>query len=118
MPTNRVVQHNHWYPKDCPRLLRNPGGKWEEWLKRVETYRANSSDAALEAAYDSVTDPLWAFGLKLFKCRYPDGRDVLVCERAILEDNPGKHEPWNVTIRHCGKEVAHRLLSNGELEQI
>jgi N-acetylmuramoyl-L-alanine amidase len=118
LPVDRVVQHHHWYPKDCPRLLRHPAGKWEAWLKKVEIYRTAAIDTILEEAYSSVPDPLWTFGLKLFKGRYAGGREVLVTERAILEWNLSVAAPWNVTIRHCGKEIAERLVGEGRLTRL
>lgn len=32
IPLERVVQHNHWNGKDCPRTIRNTPGGWEEFL--------------------------------------------------------------------------------------
>lgn len=33
---NKVVQHNHWTGKDCPRVLRKTG-RWKEFLENVQT---------------------------------------------------------------------------------
>lgn len=32
IPLERVVQHNHWNGKDCPKTIRNTPGGWEEFL--------------------------------------------------------------------------------------
>lgn len=38
---DRVVQHNKWYKKDCPKVLRNRPNGWVEFLKKVESYQTN-----------------------------------------------------------------------------
>lgn len=38
LSSDRVVQHNHWNGKDCPRVLRARPGGWEGFLKKIEQY--------------------------------------------------------------------------------
>lgn len=44
IPLDRVVQHNHWNGKDCPKTIRNTPGGWEEFLKLCEGEDPNVSD--------------------------------------------------------------------------
>ena len=44
IPLERVVQHNHWNGKDCPKTIRNTPGGWEEFLKLCEGEDPNVSD--------------------------------------------------------------------------
>ena len=44
IPLERVVQHNHWNGKDCPRTIRNTPGGWEEFLKLCKGEEPNVSN--------------------------------------------------------------------------
>lgn len=35
---DRVIQHNRWSGKDCPRVLRSRSGGWEGFIKAVQSY--------------------------------------------------------------------------------
>lgn len=40
LETGRVVQHARWINKDCPQVLRNRPGGWEDFLEGVRLFRA------------------------------------------------------------------------------
>lgn len=43
IPIDRVVQHNHWNGKDCPKTIRATTGGWEEFLALCRGEEANVS---------------------------------------------------------------------------
>ena len=61
---DRVVQHNKWTGKDCPRVLRNRPAGWEVFLRMIEGFRAGpfvdvlsgrwSADAIVWAAQNKI----------------------------------------------------------------
>ena len=67
IPLERVVQHNHWNGKDCPKTIRNTPGGWEEFLnlcKGDETPVSNlETDVEVLAQAGIVTSPdYWKTG--------------------------------------------------------
>lgn len=54
IPIGNVVQHNHWYNKDCPHTIRSGVPcTWQEFLKKAEEYmkREITAEEAVEMLY-------------------------------------------------------------------
>lgn len=50
IPVNRVVQHNHWSGKNCPKLIRS--GKpysWDTFISKVKKYMENPAETTQKA---------------------------------------------------------------------
>ena len=54
IPLDRVVQHNHWNGKDCPKTIRATAGAWEAFLGLCGSQVSHGSDPELEAAVDAL----------------------------------------------------------------
>ena len=51
-PLDKVVQHNHWSGKDCPKTIRATPGGWDAFLDLCDGY--NPEQVELEAAVDTL----------------------------------------------------------------
>lgn len=51
-PLDKVVQHNHWSGKDCPKTIRATPGGWDAFLALCDGY--NPEQVELEAAVDTL----------------------------------------------------------------
>ena len=60
---DHVVQHHHWYNKDCPQTIRNTPGAWEAFLDLCDG-KETPSDTWAQEATEAVT---WAAGLGIYK---------------------------------------------------
>ena len=54
IPLDRVVQHNHWNGKDCPKTIRATAGAWEAFLGLCGSQVSQDTDPELEAAVDAM----------------------------------------------------------------
>lgn len=54
IPLDRVVQHNHWDGKDCPKTIRATAGTWEAFLGLCGGKESQDTDPELEAAVDAL----------------------------------------------------------------
>ena len=54
IPLDRVVQHNHWNDKDCPKTIRATAGAWEAFLDLCGGRVSQDSDPELEVAVDAL----------------------------------------------------------------
>ena len=51
---DRVVQHNRWNGKDCPKTIRTTAGAWEAFLALCGGQGSQDMDPELEAAVDTL----------------------------------------------------------------
>ena len=54
IPLERVVQHNRWNGKDCPKTIRATAGAWEAFLALCGGQGSQDTDPELEAAVDAL----------------------------------------------------------------
>lgn len=54
IPIDRVVQHNHWNGKDCPKTIRATPGGWEAFLDLCDG--CDTEQTELEAAVETLED--------------------------------------------------------------
>ena len=54
IPLERVVQHNRWNGKDCPKTIRATAGAWEAFLALCGGQESQDTDPELEAAVDAL----------------------------------------------------------------
>nr|WP_287228033.1 N-acetylmuramoyl-L-alanine amidase [Oscillibacter sp.] len=54
IPLDRVVQHNRWNGKDCPKTIRTTAGAWEAFLALCGGQGSQDMDPELEAAVDTL----------------------------------------------------------------
>ena len=54
IPLDRVVQHNRWNGKDCPKTIRATASAWEAFLALCGGQGSQDTDPELEAAVDAL----------------------------------------------------------------
>ena len=54
IPLDRVVQHNRWNGKDCPKTIRATAGAWEAFLALCGGQGSQDTGQELEAAVDAL----------------------------------------------------------------
>lgn len=54
IPLDKVVQHNHWNGKDCPKTIRATTGAWEAFLSLCRGEVNQDKDQELEDAVDAL----------------------------------------------------------------
>lgn len=120
IPAERVVQHNHWSGKDCPRLLRQSG--WAEFVASLTTPAPAPAPAYREfpeTGHGIGGGFLWFWkhngGLPIFGYPLTDeqtdpetGLTVQYFERAVFEYHPENDDPWKVLLRRLGAEELAR----------
>ena len=121
IPVARVVQHNHWSGKDCPRLLRQSG--WAAFVASLSAPEPPPAPAPYrafpETGHGIGGGLLWFWehngGLPIFG--YPlteeltdpeTGRTIQWFERACFEYHPENPPEWQVLLRRLGAEALAR----------
>ena len=84
---DRVVQHNKWTGKDCPRVLRNRPAGWEVFLRMVGGFRAGPF-TDVEAGRWSADAIVWAAENKIMvgtgRGKFEPGRFATREELAVV----------------------------------
>lgn len=73
IPASKVVQHNHWSGKDCPRYLRNgsKGVTWKEFKDRIagKASGGSSTSTSTPSSGDSTKEKVYRVQTGAFKDR-------------------------------------------------